>query len=509
MARAFESRLLMMGVAYFPPTGTSSMKRLFTALFVAALLLPAPSHAQQEESYDYFRPQREMIQHGQQAIFMCNGLFTSNRTLEQVFDKELRYLRQPVGTSRGGDYVVDWERKAVAIGAAGGTPVMRAAFRQGIGCVILAPDQTFEDIPDLPVIDTPPPPGDASMMPWPDGDWVADQSLPSNLDPVALQAASDWAFDRESSEQVTLSLIVVQGGDIVHERYASGFDMSTRTRTWSTAKSLAVTLMGMMADEGRLGLDESLGLEWLPRQASPETDPRHAITLRHVLNMSSGLNTVDSRGMEYATGSGMAYWAGSSSVRGAVSRALIREPGTSWDYENYDTLLGILAMKLAIGDDQAYLEYPRKALLDRIGMRNTLMSVDRFGDFIMSSQVYTNARDLARFGMFYLQDGVWNGERLLSHDWIDFVRTPAPATAEGGNFYGGQWWLVPDDRNDVPKSAYSTSGNRGQYVIVVPSHDLVIVRRGLDYGRQGFNRWDLTREVLKAVRPISDGEAPS
>jgi CubicO group peptidase (beta-lactamase class C family) len=166
-------------------------------------------------------------------------------------------------------------------------------------------------------------------------------------------------------------------------------------------------------------------------------------------------------------------------------------------------------MKLAIGDDQAYLEYPRKALLDRIGMRNTLMSVDRFGDFIMSSQVYTNARDLARFGMFYLQDGVWNGERLLSHDWIDFVRTPAPATAEGGNFYGGQWWLVPDDRNDVPKSAYSTSGNRGQYVIVVPSHDLVIVRRGLDYGRQGFNRWDLTREVLKAVRPISDGEAPS
>ena len=168
MARAFESRLLMMGVAYFPPTGTSSMKRLFTALFVAALLLPAPSHAQQEESYDYFHPQREMIQHGQQAIFMCNGLFTSNRTLEQVFDKELRYLRQPVGTSRGGDYVVDWERKAVAIGAAGGTPVMRAAFRQGIGCVILAPDQTFEDISDLPVIDTPPPPGDASTMPWPD-----------------------------------------------------------------------------------------------------------------------------------------------------------------------------------------------------------------------------------------------------------------------------------------------------------------------------------------------------
>ncbi|MEQ9164785.1 MAG: hypothetical protein RLO12_00895, partial [Fulvivirga sp.] len=87
---------------------------------------------------------------------------------------------------------------------------------------------------------------------------------------------------------------------------------------------------------------------------------------------------------------------------------------------------------------------------------------------------------------------------LISKEWIDFVRTPAPATVDRGNFYGGQWWLVPDDRNDVSKDAYATAGNRGQYVIVVPSHDLVIVRRGLDYGRQGFDRWDLTREVLKA-----------
>jgi len=203
--------------------------------------------------------------------------------------------------------------------------------------------------------------------------------------------------------------------------------------------------------------------------------------------------------MEYATGSGLAYWAGASSARGARNRALIRQPGTSWDYENYDTILAVYAMKLALGDDRTYLEFPRRALLDKIGMRNTLLSVDRFGDFILSSQVYTNARDLARFGMLYLQNGLWNGERLLSKEWIDFVRTPAPSTAKRGNFYGGQWWLLPDDRTDVPHDVYSTAGNRGQYVIVVPSHDLVIVRRGLDYGRQGFNRWDLTREVLKAM----------
>jgi CubicO group peptidase (beta-lactamase class C family) len=470
-----------------------------------ALIIPLTAGAQQDQSYDYWRFNRDVVQHGVQAVLMCNGLFTSNRTLEQVFDQELAYVRQPVGTARGGDYEVDWERRAVAIGAPGGTPVMRAAFREGLGCVVMAPDQTFEDIESLPILDVAPPPGDPATIPWPDGDLLGDHPLPPNVDAKALADASDWAFDRES-DQVTLSLLVVHQGRIIHERYAPGVDMATRTRTWSTAKSIAVTLFGMLADEGRIDLDEPLGFDWLPRASSPETDPRSRITWRHILNMSSGLYPVDNSGLEYATGSGLAYWAGASSVVGARHRALIREPGTYWDYENYDTLLGVYAMKLLLGEEETYLEFPRRALLDRIGMRNTLLSVDRFGDFILSSQVYTNARDLARFGLLYLNGGVWNGERLLSEEWIDFVRTPAPATAASGSFYGGQWWLVPDDRADVPKDAYSTSGNRGQYVIVVPSHDLVIVRRGLDYGRQGFNRWDLTREVLKSVRVGADGK---
>ena len=478
------------------------MTRVVATVALALLLFPSAAYGQQEESYDYWRSNRDMIRNGQQAILMCNGLFTSNRTLEQVFDQELAFLRHPVGTARGGDYEVDWDRRAVAIGAAGGTPVMRAAFREGLGCVILAPDQTFEDIDNLPQLDAAPP-GDAATIPWPNGDLVQDAALPAEVDADALAAASDWAFERDTPEQDTLSLIVLHRGSIVHERYAAGVDMTTRTRTWSTAKSIAVTLFGMLADEGRMALDEPLGFEWLPRSSSPENDPRDDVTLRHVLNMSSGLYTVDSRGMEYATGSGLAYWAGASSVNGARNRGLIHAPGTFWDYENYDTLLAVYAMKLAIGDPQEYLEFPRKALFDRIGMRNTLASVDRFGDFIFSSQVYTNARDLARFGLLYLQNGVWDGERLLSEEWIEFVRTPAPATAERGNAYGGQWWLVPDDRTDVPADAYSTAGNRGQFVIVVPSHDVVIVRRGLDYGRQGFDRWDLTREVLKAIQRTS------
>jgi CubicO group peptidase (beta-lactamase class C family) len=182
---------------------------------------------------------------------------------------------------------------------------------------------------------------------------------------------------------------------------------------------------------------------------------------------------------------------------------LFREPGTFWDYENYDSLLGVYAMKRALGDERTYLEFPRRALFDRIGMRNTLASTDRFGDFIFSSQVYTNARDLARFGLLYLNGGVWNGERLISEEWIDFVRTPAPATNNAGNQYGGQFWLVPDSRTDVPKDAYATSGNRGQFTIIVPSRNLVIVRRGLDHGAEVFDRWDLAREVLAAFPEVA------
>lgn len=480
------------------------MKHLATTrlslILPLALLLPLQAAAQQEENYDYWQPQREMVKRGQQAIFMCNGLFTSHRTIEQVFDKELAFFRgEAIGTAEGGDYKVHRERRAVEVGAEGPIPVMRAAFREGIGCVILPPDQTLDDIDRLPELTLPYPAGDPARIPWPNGDLVADRPLPVNIDAAALAAASDWAFERDTPEQTTLSLLVVYNGDIIHERYAPGFDMSTRTRTWSTAKSIAATLIGTLVDQGKLSLDEPLGFDWYPRTRSPETDPRNAITLRHVLNMSSGLETIDNGGLEYATGSGMSYWAGAGSVTGARSQALIREPGTHWDYENYDTLLAVYAMKLALGGEKAYAEYPRRALLDKIGMRNTLVSTDRFGDFILSSQVYTNARDLARFGLLYLNGGVWDGERIISEEWIDFVRTPAPATVGIGGMYGGQWWLVPEDRHDVPGDAYSTSGNRGQYTIIVPSHDLVIVRRGLDWGRQGFNRWDLTREVLKAI----------
>ena len=465
-----------------------------TALLFAAAVFSTPALAQ----YDYFDANRKMIRNGVQAVLTCNGLFTSNRPRELVFKEELDYLRVERfgGVSENVD--IDESLQAVTIGGGNDGVAISAAFREGIGCVVMAPDQDLGEIDDLPKLELPYPDSDPASVPWPDGDKLEDFAWPAEIDRDRLEGASDSIFNPELDNQVTLSLLVVHKGQIVHERYRDGVDMTTRTRTWSTAKSIAATLIGMLVDEGKLGLDEPLGLDWLPDVAAAEHDPRKAITLRHVLHMSSGLNPVDSFNMEYATGSGLAYWAGASSVVGARNRGLIREPGTFWDYENYDTLLAVLAMKEAIGSDEGYLEFPRRRLLDEIGMRNTLLSTDRFGDFILSSQVYTNARDLARFGLLYLNGGNWGGEQLVSREWIDFVRTPAPASKVRNSDYGGQFWLVPTIRNDVPADAYSTAGNRGQYVVIVPSHDLVIVRRGLDYASPHMNRWDIAAAVLAA-----------
>jgi len=476
------------------------MPKILLPLLLALLTAPlATASVASEQSYDYFAANRQLIRNGVQSLLTCNGLYTSRRNLKQVFAQELAYLGDNVlGDATGGPYTVFSREQAVSVGGEAHGPAVISVFRKGIGCVVMAPDMSLADIDKLPKLELPYPSADPRTIPWPQGDANADMPIPATLDAVALEQASDWAFNRATDEQDTLSLLIIHKGKIIHERYAPGIDQTTRTRTWSTAKSIASTLIGMRVDSGKMSLDTPLAIQWLP-EVPGDKDPRSAITLRHLLNMSSGLYPVDSFNMEYATGSGLAYWAGASSVDGARNRGLIREPGSYWEYENYDTLLAVKAFKDSFPNAAAYGEFPRKRLLDRIGMRNTLLSTDRFGDFILSSQAYTNARDLGRFGLLYLNNGMWNGERLISKEWIEFSRQPAPASASRGNDYGAQWWLVPDARKtEVPAKAYSTAGNRGQYVIIDPDHDLVIVRRGLDYAKQGFNRWDLLREVLKA-----------
>jgi CubicO group peptidase (beta-lactamase class C family) len=504
-----------------------------SAVWCLALLLcagtasPAEVLAQRPYADGFHASNADITRRGRQALTVCNGLFVSDRSVEQINEAELR------GDPALESYLsVDRERRTVAVREGQGQgPVMRAVWREGIGCVVMSPEQTFADIDELPSLGLGAGSGDPTTIPWPDGDLIQDAPLPDDVDVAALEAAGDWTFDRVGHggdpEEVTLSLLVVYRGRIVYERYAPGIDISTRTRTWSTAKSIASTLIGIAAGEGLLDLDAPLPFNWPPGElaelesrvarAHPAVlvepfppkglaaapDPRRAITLRHALNMSSGLYPQDN---EYgqATGSSLSYWAGWNSAYQARDRGLVREPGTVWDYENYDTLLGVLALRTALDDERAYREYPRRALFDRIGMRNTVPGMDRFGNYVMSSQVYTNARDLARLGLLYLNGGRWHGEQIVPEWWVDFSRTAAPSTADFGNFYGGQWWLVPDARTDLPQDAYTTAGARGQHAIVIPSYDLVIVRRGLD--DSGLPYWDMVAEVLKAF-PERSGAA--
>jgi len=480
---------------------------------LASLLLAflPPSVAAQEIApdypFDYHSYTEEIVQRGIQAIKLCSGLFTSDRTADQVYAQELAGMGDMVPRDR---VEINHALKAVAVGVGGSDPVpaMRSAYREGLGCVVMAPHQTFDDIDKLPILRMAPPPGDPSQIAWPDGDLVQAKPLPGYIDQTALESAGDWTIDRIGNGghegQVTLSLLVIHGGDIILERYAPGVDMHTRTRTWSTGKSVTSTVVGIAVGQGILEVDEPLPFGWPPDEDSNAPDPRSEITLRHVLNMSSGLYPVDNE-YQKVIGSHLAYFGGWDGYYHARDRGMVHEPGTVMDYENYDTLLVLAALQGALGDQQAFLEFPRRFLLDKIGMRSTLPGVDRFGNYVMSSQVYTNARDLGRLGLLYVNRGRWNGEQIIPETWVDFVRTPAPATRDTGNGYGAQWWLVPDSRSDLPQDAYSTSGARGQFTILVPSYDLVIVRRGLDWRQgspgSGLSNWDLLAEVLKAFPP--------
>ncbi len=488
----------------------------------------APIPLEAQANSEVHRSAAEVLRNGRQALTVCNGLFVSDRTTEQLYRGELSRMSAPLPPSR---MTVDQERRTVTVPGEDGdrSPAMRAMYQEGLGCIIGPPGSDGEDDADLPVLTLPPPPGDPDTLPWPVGDRTPDSPLPDNVNAAALEAAGEWAFDRsEYDGQTTVSLLVVHEGEIVYERYAPGFDEHTMTRTWSAAKSLASTLIGIGVDRRLLELDAPLPFPWEPDElneyrrrhaagfdmiswegwpptaAEPAPDPRSEITLRHVLHMSSGLYPVDNeRGT--AIGSSHCYFAGRDCAHDARDRGMVREPGTVWDYENHDTLLGVVALRTALGDDEAFLAFPRTALMDRLGMRHTVPGVDRFGTFIMSSQVYMNARDLARLGLLYLNRGMWEGERILSEEWVDFVRTPAPSTADFGRFYGGQWWLVPDHRTDLPADAYTAAGAAGQYAIVVPSRDLVVVRRGLD-ASSTLSVWDLLAEVLQAF-PRAEVEA--
>jgi CubicO group peptidase (beta-lactamase class C family) len=190
----------------------------------------------------------------------------------------------------------------------------------------------------------------------------------------------------------------------------------------------------------------------------------------------------------------------------AASKPLVEEPGSAWHYSSGTTnILSRIVREAIGGTDQDALEFPRRALFDRLGMRDTVFEPDASGTVVGSSFVYASPRDWARFGLLYLQDGVWQGERVLPEGWVAYTTSPTPKAPQGR--YGAQWWLNAGDPADnadrrwpnLPPDIFWADGHDGQAVVVVPSHDLVLVRLGFTPDPEAWDLGAFIGDVLEAI----------
>ncbi len=319
---------------------------------------------------------------------------------------------------------------------------------------------------------------------WPVGDEGAFAPAPASADIAFLDATIRSALEDGYGERTnTTALVIVHNGRIVRERYADGFGIQTPQRTWSVAKSIAATIVGAAVQRGRVDVAAPAAIaNWQFAR-----DPRRAITLDHLLHMSSGL-TSDSAGNR----TDAIYFGGTTVDEQAPAWPLIAQPGTTFRYANNDTLLATLAIA------PTFATHPPRAFFDSVNMHSTIAETDWRGNYILSSQVWATARDLARFGMLYLNDGVWNGTRVLPENWRTYVSTPSGPQPPGDFGYGASFWLM-NRSEGVPADTIAAFGNRGQYVVIVPSRNIVIVRRGEDPHGARFDIAAFTRDVLAAL----------
>ncbi len=343
---------------------------------------------------------------------------------------------------------------------------------------------------------------DRASKPWPAGDLGA-ISRAAGGDSKAIDAALDWAFDDASltRAQNTRAVVAIHRGHIVGERYAPGWGPYTPQISWSMGKSIAATLVGVLVQQGHLTLDQPAPVdEWKGAR-----DPRRAIRVRDLLNMSSGLD-FDNFGLvprsSYSAENEhfRIYFDALDVFAHSINQPLRYAPGTVWRYRNSDplTLMAIARRTLAAkGID--WLSFPQRQLFDRIGAKSFVLETDAWGNFIITGFDYGGARDWARLGLLYLRNGEWLGQRILPEDWATFVATPAPGDPSKG--YGGLFWLNRGGaRPGLPADAYWMAGHMGQTVLIIPSLDFVLVRLGPSPGGDGPYVEELAVRILGAVR---------
>jgi CubicO group peptidase (beta-lactamase class C family) len=427
------------------------------------------------------------------AKIICSALFVSGRELPETMAHLTSYFLGPRVDSIT-DVQVDSARKLVRLTLAG--RVTREAKHYGDqGCVIHQPGIDTVHFTAMRVTSALPP---ASTQPWPMGDRLSDSPLPADVDTAKVRQALDAAF--ATPEGLTAAVVIAHRGRIIAERYGAGAHRDMPLESWSMGKSITGALIGRLLNDGAFDLEDPAPVaEW---SKTPD-DPRAKIRIMDLMRMSSGLR--------FGRGSpedlpgyhdhDLIYTGAIDAFEFSITRPLQFEPNTVGRYRNVDPLtLGYIIRETVRQRGEEYLTYPRRALFDRLGMRGQILETDPYGNFLLTGYDYGTARNWARLGLLFLNDGIWMGERLFPGGFVEFVRTPAPAWQ--APVYGGMVWVNADSSWALPRDAYAFRGAGEQDVFVVPSRELVIVRMG-HYPGAGAGGRDLRRahELLMEAIP--------
>ncbi len=440
---------------------------------------------------DYVPPPGDPLEHHAAgfAKVMCSAVFVTGLDPDFAAENVGYFTAPPEARGRLGRPVVDRAARAVHVAVPGGRT--RTAVRVGSqGCVALPVGESAVRFTPTVVSSRLPP---ASSQAWPMGDALPDAPPPAGVDMAKIRQAVDAAFSEPA--EMPAAFVVTWKGRLLAERYADGVGVTTPLEGWSMGKSVTGTLLGALIQQGAYTLDQPAPI---PEWQTPG-DPRAAIRIVDILQMSSGLRIRAPQDPDYvATGpypDHLYLYTGTvNSFQYAATRPQQWPPGQVGRYRNTDPVLANYLIRLAVEKrGEAYHAFPQRALFDRIGVRTMVMDTDPFGNFLLQGYELASARDWARIGNLYLQDGVWNGERILPEGYATFVSTLAPAwKADGRPIYGGFFWLNGDHAFPIPTDAYYMAGAGGQNTLIIPSHDLVVVRlghsKGEAAGKDGLKR---------------------
>jgi CubicO group peptidase (beta-lactamase class C family)/L-ascorbate metabolism protein UlaG (beta-lactamase superfamily) len=433
------------------------------------------------------------------AKVLCSAVFVSGRDPEE-FAKNSGFWFMPADEAEKVTYTVDRDQKVVTTSF--GKISRSARFYGDQGCIIDRPGKTIDFTPTAVRTTLPA----ATTQDWPLGDRLPTGPMAKEIDEAKLTAGIDAAFADPTAR--TAGMVVVHKGRLIGERYMAGITKDTQLESWSMGKSITSTLFALLVKDGTYTLEQRAPVpEW-----QQPGDPRGAIRNIDLLRMSSGLRFIATQDPDYSPDKGYPdhfyiYTGAVNAFDYSVNVPLQFPVNTEGRYRNSDPLtIGRLIKQAVSKRGENYLTWPQRALFDKIGIRRQVLETDPYGNFLLTGYDYGTPRNWARLGMLYLQDGMWQGARLLPEGWAKFVSTPAPAWKTPT--YGGLFWVNGTGQWNLPRDAYFMAGAGGQWTFVIPSHDLVVVRmghyRGASAGQRALNAaFKLLLEAVPAQNAVS------